>query len=380
MSQKASRNTLQASFTGKIRLDVIVSTLFRHRRKYILPLSLTIVLTSAIMLCIPRYYQVQVKLAPEYTNGGGSLGGLSSMASMIGINLNSMNSNDAITPMFYPDVINSTDFLVPLMDVQVQTADGSFRGRYVDYLTQHQKAPFWTWAMIKVKAMLKKPGTLNTDKDYRPDPFRLTEMEDKVVRGIGGSIRCAVDKKTDVITLTTTAQDPLVAACMADTVMARLQDFITEYRTKKARIDLDHINILCNDAHEKYLKACTAYADFVDSHQDVVLQSYKNRQDQLENEMQMAFTAYNSLAQQRILAESKLQERTPAFTVLQNASVPVKHAGPKRMFNVAALTILAFIITSINILVRTREDEEQKDGKAKDDNGGDNGATVTVAD
>lgn len=380
MSQKASRNTLQASFTGKIRLDVIVSTLFRHRRKYILPLSLTIVLTSAIMLCIPRYYQVQVKLAPEYTNGGGSLGGLSSMASMIGINLNSMNSNDAITPMFYPDVINSTDFLVPLMDVQVQTADGSFRGRYVDYLTQHQKAPFWTWAMIKVKAMLKKPGTLNTDKDYRPDPFRLTEMEDKVVRGIGGSIRCAVDKKTDVITLTTTAQDPLVAACMADTVMARLQDFITEYRTKKARIDLDHINILCNDAHEKYLKACTAYADFVDSHQDVVLQSYKNRQDQLENEMQMAFTAYNSLAQQRILAESKLQERTPAFTVLQNASVPVKHAGPKRMFNVAALTILVFIITSINILVRTREDEEQKDGKAKDDNGGDNGATVTVAD
>lgn len=96
--------------------------------------------------------------------------------------------------------------------------------------------------------------------------------------------------------------------------------------------------------------------------------------------MQMAFTAYNSLAQQRILAESKLQERTPAFTVLQNASVPVKHAGPKRMFNVAALTILVFIITSINILVRTREDEEQKDGKAKDDNGGDNGATVTVAD
>ena len=380
MSQKASRNTLQASFTGKIRLDVIVSTLFRHRRKYILPLSLTIVLTSAIMLCIPRYYQVQVKLAPEYTNGGGSLGGLSSMASMIGINLNSMTSNDAITPMFYPDVINSTDFLVPLMDVHVQTADGSFSGRYVDYLTKHQKAPFWTWAMIKVKAMLKKPGTLNTDKDYRPDPFRLTEMEDKVVRGIGGSIRCAVDKKTDVITLTTTAQDPLVAACMADTVMARLQDFITEYRTKKARIDLDHINILCNDAHEKYLKACTAYADFVDSHQDVVLQSYKNRQDQLENEMQMAFTAYNSLAQQRILAESKLQERTPAFTVLQNASVPVKHAGPKRMFNVAALTILVFIITSINILVRTREDEEQKDGKAKDDNGGDNGATVTVAD
>ena len=68
-------NSLNAALKDKIRLDLIFRTVSRCRKKYILPLTLTAVISSAIMLCIPRYYQVQVKLAPEYTNGGGSLGG-----------------------------------------------------------------------------------------------------------------------------------------------------------------------------------------------------------------------------------------------------------------------------------------------------------------
>ena len=119
-------NSLNAALKDKIRLDLIFRTVSRCRKKYILPLTLTAVISSAIMLCIPRYYQVQVMLAPEYSNGGGNMGSLGSVASMFGVNLGNMNSSDAITPMFYPDLMNSTDFLVPLMDVQVETADGSF--------------------------------------------------------------------------------------------------------------------------------------------------------------------------------------------------------------------------------------------------------------
>ena len=351
-------NTLNAALKDKIRLDLIVRTIYQCRKKYILPLTLTIVISSAIMLCIPRYYQVQVMLAPEYTNGGGSMGGLSSVANMFGVNLSNMNSSDAITPMFYPDLMSSTDFLVPLMDVQVETADGSFKGRYVDFLTKKQTAPFWTLAIAKVKSWIKEPERLNPNKGYKPDPFRLTKAEDKVVQGIASSISCNVDKKTDVITITTTAQDPLVAAQLADTVKQRLQNFITDYRTKKARNDVEHITNLSQEAHQKYLEKCKEYAHFCDTHQDVFMQSYRTQQDQLENEVQMAYTAYSSLAQQKIMADSKLQERTPAFTTLQNASVPVKHAGPKRMFTVAALTLLAFLVCTILFMFRQKTEVE----------------------
>ena len=61
-----------------------------------------------------------------------------------------------------------------------------------------------------------------------------------MAKAIKGSISCNVDKKTDIITLKVVMQDPLVAAMFADSVKQALQNFITEYRTKKAKDELVH--------------------------------------------------------------------------------------------------------------------------------------------
>ena len=45
--------------------------------------------------------------------------------------------------------------------------------------------------------------------------------------------------------------------------------------------------------------------------------------------------------------KAKLQERTPAFTTLKSATVPIKPAGPKRMIFVAGMLILGTIVTSL---------------------------------
>lgn len=338
----------------KIRVDIIFHVIIKNWRKYILPVFLTALITALLSLCIPRYYRVQVLLAPEYSNSSGSMGGISGLASMVGINLGSLNSSDAIVPMFYPDLMKSTDFLVPLLDVNVTTEDSTFSGTYLEYLTKKTTAPFWTTALVKLKRIFKKPERLNTDSTYQINPFKLTVLEDKILEGVSSSINCVVDKKTDVISISVTAQDPLVAAQLADTIKGSLQNFIIGYRTKKANIDLEHIIFMCDEAQTKYLQASRAYSDFVEKHEDIVLQSYRVKQEQLQNEMQNAFSVYNSLLQQKVVAESKLMERTPAFTTLQNASVPVKHAGPKRMITVLAMTILSFIITTI-VLINKRK-------------------------
>jgi capsular polysaccharide biosynthesis protein len=59
---------------------------------------------------------------------------------------------------------------------------------------------------------------------------------------------CEVDKKTNVITITVTDQDPLIAATVADSVQIYLQRAITEYRTKKARVDLEYVDKLFAEA------------------------------------------------------------------------------------------------------------------------------------
>lgn len=341
------------SIVGKeIRLDLIFQTIWSNRKKYLMPLLLTGLISAGLALSVPRYYTVEVKLAPEYSSPASGLSGsLGGMASMLGLNMSSLGTNDAITPNFYPDLMGSTNFLVPLMDVCVWTKDNDFRGTYSDYLTKHQRFAWWDKIAGALKNMIKKPEGRRAGTG-KIDAFQLSKGETEIVKAISGCIDCSVDKKTDVITIKTTAQDPLVAALLADTVKAKLQDFITVYRTNKSRNDLQHITALCEEAYKKYRKTQADYVAYVDSHQELVLQAYKTEEEALENEMQLAYNAYSTLQQQKQLALAKVQERTPAFTTIQNATVPVKHAGPKRVFFVLTMTFLAFIVTTVVFLNR----------------------------
>ena len=137
---------------------------------------------------------------------------------------------------------------------------------------------------------------------------------------------------------------------MADTVKHRLQDFITDYRTKKARVDLEYIHKLYGEAKTRYEKARRLYAEYADANQDVIYQSARIKLTDLENDMQLKYNAYNTLAQQLQAAEAKVQEETPSFTTLQSATVPVKKAGPARAKTVLIFLFLAFLGTSVWIL------------------------------
>ena len=137
---------------------------------------------------------------------------------------------------------------------------------------------------------------------------------------------------------------------MADSVQQRLQKFITDYRTKKAKIDLEYNRKLFKEAKARYDKARQLYAGFSDANQDIILESVRTKQTDLENEMQLQFNNYNAIAQQLQLAEAKVQEETPAFTTLQSATVPVKKAGPARAKMVLIFLFLAFLATTVYIL------------------------------
>lgn len=347
-----------AIFSEKLRLDLLFSFIWKKKWKILLILVVAGIIFSLLALSVPRYYQVEVKLAPEYNNGSGasSMGGLGSLASMAGINLNGMNSSDAITPTFYPDLMQSTEFIVPLLYTPVRTKDNDFSGTFVDFITKKSKATWWDEAFVKLKNWIKPPDPKSLYKgEARINPFQMNYGEDEVVRALMGSINCNVDKKTDIISIKMTAQDPMVAALMADTIKARLQDFITEYRTRKSRGDYEHLQTLCAEAKVKYIAAQKKYSSYVDTHQDLMLESFRSEEEALENEMQMAYNIYSALQQQQQLAYAKVQERTPVFTTIQNATVPVKHAGPKRMIFVASMLLFTFVVSVIVMIARSKQ-------------------------
>ena len=342
-----------ATEQNKINIRDAFRYLMKRKWTYLSILAGVAVLSAVIIVMVPRTYKSEVSLAPEEANSatGGTLGAL---ASSFGLDLGSMQSADAIYPLLYPDLFESTDFIVSLFDIQVQTIDGQVKTDYYDYLLNHQQFAPWQPAMKWVKRLFKQKSKTRSVTAVSEDeadvkryangdvinPFMLTEQQNMLVLIVQDNIKCSVDKKTDVITISITDQDPLISATMADSVSSRLQEFITAYRTSKSRADYDYYLQLTQDAKIQYEEAVMVYSEYCDAHKDVILQSFISERDALENDMQTKYNTYIALNTQLQSAKAKVQERTPVFTVLQSATVPIKPYGPKRMIFVALMMIL----------------------------------------
>ena len=337
-----------------IDLQEIGRLIWGRRKLFLRVWAITFVLACLWIFPQPRTYETSVMLAPESTEASMTGGALSNLASSFGVNMGNMGNTDAIYPLLYPDVVSSNDFIVSLFYIPVQTIDGEVKTDYLTYLVKHQKVSFWSypkiWLMKGIKAVFPPEDKGGVGEAGKVDPFRLSRDEFMIVEAVRGNVRCGVDKKTDVITLSVSDQDPLVCATLADSVRARLQEFITEYRTSKARIDVDYYERMTAETYVAYQNAVKAYSRFCDTHRDVILQSMQSQRDELENEMQMRFNTYNAMCSQLEAAKAKVQERTPAFTILQNASVPTKASKPKRMIFVVAMLVLSTMVTSVVVL------------------------------
>ena len=142
-------------------------------------------------------------------------------------------------------------------------------------------------------------------------------------------------------------QDRLVCAILADSIRYHLQDFIINYRTSKARVDLEHYQQLTESAQQEYEEAMRVYGAYCDANRDIILQSAISKRDQLESNVQLKYNMFTAMNTQLESAKAKLQERTPAFTLLQGAAVPVKPAGPKRVLFIIEMLFLATILTIV---------------------------------
>ncbi len=335
----------------------LVKKLWPHRKKYYIVLPATLILTYLFTLCLPRYYKCTVSLAPE-TGGTSISGSLGSLASSFGLgSLGKLSVDDAIFAEIYPDVIQSKNFVAQLMTVDVKTKDGKVACNYYTYIRDHQSIPWWEYLTEKVKNLLKPTKKDSYNGQETISTFGLTKQQSDIFATVQGNIKCNVDKKTDVVTITLKDQDPLVCATMADATCKKLQEFIINYRTNKARIDYDYYKKICEESKAEYEKAMQKYAASADAHTKTVLATYQAKLESMENDMQTKYTVYTAMNTQMEGARAKLQEATPAFTVIESASIPQKPAGPKRMIISILMTIMAFMVLSARLLIKEGKDQ-----------------------
>lgn len=335
---------LQKNFSSQEEIDLLELALkVWGERKFVLKAcGYAVLIGLVIAFSIPREYTANAMIAPELSDNK-TTGGLSSLAAMTGFNLNATSTADAIYPDLYPDIVTSTPFITGLFNVQVKDLDEEVDTTLYCYLNEHQRVPWWTLitsAPFKALGWVISLFTEEEKEDAILDPFHLTKEEADIAKELSERITVSVDKKTGVTTLSVTMQDARISACLTDTVVRRLQDYITEYRTTKARQDFQFQEKLFERKKKEYEKAQENYAKFADANKNIILLSYRAEQERLENEMRLAYQVYTSVAQQLQMAEAKVQEITPVYTIIEPATIPIKASKPRKTLMLLGIVFL----------------------------------------
>lgn len=349
MEENKNITSPQIEEESSIDFSAIWAAIKKHRKLYYWALGVAFVFAQIVAVSIPTTYTCQIKLAPEMGGNNSSIGGLASLASSFGVNISSggSSSSDGITPTLYPELMKSVDFKTALFPVKVKRKNDAQSMTYFDYLKNEWKYPWWEhWFGLRAP---------EKQKDTLVNTFELTGEQAMIAAMINKNVVCTIDKKTNLITIDVIAQDPHIAAQLADSVKTRLQDFLTEYKTSKARHDLDYALKLQKQAKRDYEHARRLYVEFMDANQELIMLTAQQKQNDLENDMQLQYNNYTAVSAQVIAAQAKVQETTPAFTPLQSATVPLSPAGPKKGRITIIYLFLSAICCTIYVLYKEKQ-------------------------
>lgn len=325
----------------------LIRRILAIRRKLYLAAAVGLVAGVIIALSIPKQYTVSVTLSPEMGSGK-SGGGLASMAASF-LGGGGSDSPDALNATLAPDIVASTPFLLELFDARVRTANGKVDTTLVAYLDE-QSAPWWNtvlglpgMAVGGIKSLFSpaKEEPLTDTDSPAGGSIELSEKEAGKLKSLRQSVLANVEKKTSITTLTVTLQDPKVTATVADSVVSKLQQYITAYRTRKAKEDCRYLEQLYRERQAEYYEAQQRYAKYVDANSNVVFQSTLAERERLQNDMSLAYQVYSQVAQQLQVARAKVQEEKPVFAVVEPAVVPREPSGTSRKVIVLGLVFLA---------------------------------------
>ena len=321
------------------RIIVIRKTLYKAA-------GIGLVVGIIIAFSIPRQYTVSVTLSPEMGSDAKSNGLASMAASFLGASAMS-STPDALNAALSSEIVSSTPFLLELFDTRIQTLDGELDTTLIAYLDEQRNS--WMGTVLAVPGMaigaIKGLFTEKPDTVAILNPFQLTKEESKKVEYLRKNILADIDKKTGITTLSVTLRDPKVTAMVADSVVAKLQQYIINYRIAKAKEDCTYLEQLYKERQQEYYEAQQRYARYVDANKSLVLQSVRTEQERLQNDMNLAFQVYSQVAQQLQVARAKIQEEKPVFAVVEPATVPLQASNSRKMV-IIGMMFLALVGTA----------------------------------
>lgn len=334
-ANKEQITQLEESADNELELDLvnILYNIISIRKTLYKAAVIGLILGIIVALSIPKQYTVQVILSPEMGSSKGNNGLAGLAASFLGSGITSGEGSDALNVSLSADIISSTPFLLELLDIQVTSSNKEENISLSTYLN-NLSVPWWSYITSMPGSIISKTRSWFKGKDkemitsnIKRKTIELTKEENWKITFLKKNVIASVDKKTAMTSIAVTLQDPKVTAIVADSVVQKLQEYIINYRTSKAKEDCAYLEKLFKDRQQEYYIAQKKYADYVDANDNIILQSGRTEQERLQNDMSLTYQVYSQVANQLQVARAKVQEEKPVFAVVEPAVVPISPSG-----------------------------------------------------
>ncbi len=352
-SEKETKQVYNNHNDEELEIDLmdLLRKVIGIRKKIYKAAGIGLIIGVIVAISIPKQYTVEVTLSPEMGNNkGGGLSGLA--ASFLGSGVSMGDGTDALNASLSADIVSSTPFLLELSNMKVPVS-GSEEISLSSYLDE-ESSPWWSYVIgfpgmviggVKSLFIEDEDESIFSDKASQ-GTIELSKKESQKIESLKKKIVASVDKKTSMTSVTATFQDSKVAAVVADSVVKKLQEYIIDYRTSKSKEDCLYLENLFKERQQEYYEAQRKYADYMDSHDNIILQSVRTEQERLQNDMSLAYQVYSQVAGQLQVARAKVQEEKPVFAVVEPAVVPLYPSGTSRK-----VYVLVFVFLSVCIVI-----------------------------
>lgn len=359
--EKREIKETEVNKADEIDLLEVLHKIWDNRKIIYRSTAIFFILGLIIVFASPREYKTEVKLLVETSSSSSGMSGLlqqfGGLASLG--NLGSTMNEDALTPELYPDILKSTPFLLGILDVELTDSKHDSTLIVSDFLDRHTRQSL---GQLILSNTIGLPGKLlgllshkSGPKDLpttniRKGPLKLTPEQSGLTRELSKRITAKEGELPNTLVISIEMQDPQLVAQLADSIVKSLTAYIIDYRTQKAKADLQFVKQSHFEAEKKYISAQRAFAAFKDRNMNIVTASAQISEQNLQAEYTLAFNLFSTLSQQLEQAKLKVQEKTPVFKVMEPAKVPLNKSKPRTILVLIAMVFLGGIL-AIGIMV-----------------------------
>lgn len=322
----------------EIDLVEVAKYYWKHKVFILKLVGVSITLGLLFLLLAPSNYLSQASLMPEFSKesiSGSASNLLQKYGGLVGLDPGSYASNsNAIRVQLYPNIAESLPFQLQLLEEEITSTEYDTTVSTFAYFNDIYNSGPIGWISkytIKLPFTLKKvlfppdttqvvPAGLALDSTI----VSISKEQMDVIETMRSRVLVQLDEETGVVSVSAEMPEPIMAAKVADRAIELLTQYLVEYRTEKAKIDLEFAKEQLAKAKDRFNQAQLNLAEFRDSNLGSLTAKARTKEQTLQSEYDLAFNLYNSLAQQYEQAKLRLQEETPVFKNLQPVQVPLE--------------------------------------------------------